>query len=220
MDFKLSMTIDMSSYASMMGDEVDMDEYMSGEGMLDEEQQNILKEKGYEVKASAEDYKATIEVTKKYKNIDDISLDKEFEVSVDKITTEEFDEKFFTKSGDVYKSKMVFDLSAADMGDMSELGISKDKMGDYFKFEYRLNLPVKAGKNNATSTENDGKTLVWTLKYGEKNEINYEFNLSKSALAGNKTVIILGIVAAVVVIGVVCCVVVSKKKTSNKKVAE
>ncbi len=212
MDFKMEMAIDLSSYASMLGDDYDPSEMTEEGGMLTEEQQKELKEQGYEVNYSQEKYKTTITVFKKFKNIDEISSDKDVEVDINKIGEKDFEEVFFTKKGETYKGHLVFDPSAADMDDMSELGMSKEDMGKYFKLEYRLNLPVKAKSNNATKTENDGKTLIWELPLTQKTDINYEFELGAS-----NTMLIVGIAVLVVAAIGVGVYLVTKKKPAKKE---
>lgn len=179
-DFKIEMSIDMSKYASMLGEDFDPSQMATEQGgMITDEQKAELKEKGYEVNVSQEGYKTTTTITKRFAHINDISSEDTGEVQLDIFLDAGVTEHFFNRNGDVYTGNIAFDLSSTDTIDLSSWGISPDKMNDMFKIEYRLNLPVKPNSNNATKVENGGKTLIWELTFGQKNYINYEFDLSK-----------------------------------------
>ncbi len=211
MNFKMEMGIDLSDYKELLGDDYDMEEAADEGGLLSKDDQEELKKKGYEVDVKTEDYKTTITVTKKFSNIDDLSKDKEFDVDMGKFGEEDFDEKFFSKSGNGYKANLVFDFTDMDMSDTDTSGVSADELKDAIKVEYRLNLPVKATKNNATKEENNGKTLIWELELGKKNVVNYEFNLE----GGSSVPVVVIIVLAVVVCDGVAVFFVNKNKKTN-----
>ena len=84
-------------------------------------------------------------------------------------------------------------------------------MTDSFELKYTVTLPAKAKTNNATEVSKDGKTLTWNLKYGEKNKVEYTFDLGNNS----NVVMYVGIgVAALVVVGAVVLVL-TKKKNNN-----
>lgn len=59
------------------------------------------------------------------------------------------------------------------LSDDEEAAMLKSIMSQ-MKVSYRITLPFKVGSNNATTVSDDGKTLEWTLKVGEVNEIKFE----------------------------------------------
>lgn len=67
------------------------------------------------------------------------------------------------------------------------------------KISYRITLPYKAGSNNATTVSEDGKTLEWTLKAGEVNEVKFEATKDYGMYALAGLALVLVIVAAVAV---------------------
>lgn len=78
------------------------------------------------------------------------------------------------------------------------------------KISYKIVLPFKAGDNNATNVSEDGKTLEWTLKAGQSNEIKFvaeQDDYTVVAIAG------IAIVLVIIVVGVV----VSSKKNAKKE---
>ncbi len=147
-------------------------------------------------------------ISKKYKNIDDISDDKEVVIELTDIGDGKFnDSKLFTKNGDNYSAHFTFDTS--DGYDSQEMS-SVESM---FKFSYTVELPAKNLSNNATTVENDGKKLTWTIKPGTKTDIKYEFNFT-----GKKPLpwLYIGIgCGAVVLVVVVILIVKSCKKPKD-----
>lgn len=83
------------------------------------------------------------------------------------------------------------------------------------KISYKITLPFKVGSNNATTVSEDRKTIEWTLKAGEVNEVKFEAAQDYGMYALAVLALILVIVAAVAVI-------LSKKakKTSEAKPVE
>ena len=103
-----------------------------------------------------------------------------------------------------YSQNGVIDLSS--MEDMSMYGVT---------LKYSVNLPVKAGANNATEVSADGKTLSWELKGGEKNSIEFT-----AKGAGSIMTIIILVVVLVVAGAVAAIVLVAGKKGKNDVVAK
>jgi hypothetical protein len=164
-----------------------------------------LKKLGFKV----EDYKdeakdlVGIKYSKTYK-LSEISGDKAVLVELGSIGTPDFDEKqYFQETGKgKYKATFVFDTSLdGSEEDMSEYA-------DSFEISYSVTLPRKAISNNADSV--NGNVYTWTVKYGEKKEINYEFEVKSNTLIYG-----IGAVVAIVIIGAV--VVVLQKKKSKEQ---
>lgn len=59
------------------------------------------------------------------------------------------------------------------LSDEEEAAMLKAVMAQ-MKVSYRITLPFRVGSNNATTVSEDGKTIEWTLKVGEVNQIKFE----------------------------------------------
>ena len=62
------------------------------------------------------------------------------------------------------------------------------------KISYKLILPFAVGENNASSVSEDGKTIEWTLKAGQVNEINFvaeQTNLVNIAIIAGAVILFL-----------------------------
>lgn len=163
-----------------------------------------------------------VKISKKFASIDDVSTNKDEAVEFTKLFDENAkpeDVHFFYKNGDVYKANLTFNLVDDDSNSSDNTDYSQYQ--SYFDLEYKVTLPEKPISNNATSVSEDGKTLTWKMKYGEKNSIQYEFRASKEKAiskekdnSNNKFIYIAGGVVAVVVIAVVVASFTQKKNNT------
>lgn len=173
--------------------EVDIDEY------------KYLEDQGFKIEAFEEDASAGVKISKKFKNIDDISSTEKKEIDINKMFTKEENTKnefiFFIKKGNKYIADLIFDFSSED--DDTDYSSYQS----YFDMKYTVTLPKKTISNNADEVSEDGKTLTWNLKYGSKNEVKYEFTFDNS---NNMLYIICGIVALLIIIAIIV------KKGNNK----
>ena len=97
-------------------------------------------------------------------------------------------------------------LDLADFGDLLAL---ESKM----EFTYVVNLPVKALSNNATSVENDGKTLKWNLKNKGDNSIQFSFELYNMT----NIYIVCGCIIVLIIVIVIVSSLIAKKKRKAKE---
>lgn len=152
-----------------------------------------------------------IKITKTYKSIDDITKEEDKTIDINKVLSEEetFDDsQFFSKKGNTYKASLLFDFKGGSI-DGEEVNMSS--MSDSFEMKYTIKLPSKAKTNNATEVSKDGKTLTWNLKYGEKNQVDFTFDLDNNS----NMIMYVGIGAfALAIVGSVALVL-SKKKNNN-----
>ena len=84
-------------------------------------------------------------------------------------------------------------------------------------FNFSITLPYKTKKHNATEVSSDSKTLSWTLKPGEENTIEFEFELY------NKVAIYLTIALAIILILIIISIIrtrIRKKKELAEKRAK
>lgn len=77
---------------------------------------------------------------------------------------------------------------------------------------FTVKLPTAPISNNATKTENDGKTLIWTLASSDLNSIEFEFELYNY--------LYMGIMGGAVLLLIVLIIIIISKKKKGKKVAE
>lgn len=77
---------------------------------------------------------------------------------------------------------------------------------------FTVKLPTAPISNNATKSENDGKTLIWTLTSSDLNSIEFEFELYNY--------LYMGIMGGAVLLLIVLIIIIISKKKKGKKVAE
>ena len=173
---------------------------------MTEEMEESAKEEGFTVEPYEEGGVAGFKATKDAEKItEEFSLEEVF--GADNVKDSEGNKIKIEKTagGKKYSQKANIDLTS--MEDMSLLG---------FTLQYTVNLPVKAGKNNATKVSDDGRTLTWVLKSGAENIVEFE------ATEGISMTTIIIVVGAIVGIGVVAfvLVLVLKKKKGNEEIKE
>lgn len=100
------------------------------------------------------------------------------------------------------------------LSDNEEAAMLKAVMSQ-MKISYRITLPFRVGSNNATTVSEDGKTIEWTLKVGEVNEIKFEASQDYGMYA------LLGLAVILVAVAVVSVILSRKaKKTEEAKPVE
>lgn len=169
------------SFGSGTGPITAADIEKSFKDQMSEDNFKELKDKGFNVTTNAQGSKFKISISKKYKNIDDISSESAIQVDLGQLlsTYGQFDDsqlfQVTTKDGkNVYKA----DFKLALMEDYMDGTTSAEFNGmeDLMDATYTVTLPQASISNNATSISEDGKTLTWKLD--EKHSaINYEFSL-------------------------------------------
>lgn len=199
------------------------------------EESDNLKKNGFTVTGYKKDGFTGIEANKTFKNIDEISSDKDTNFDLNALMEKNKDAKnngFKVKKGlfkNHYYATMKVDTSGttggtngrqfreADESDSDESDL--DQFGDLdyssmmsgMDLSFVVNVPYKAINSNATSTENDGKTLKWDLTK-VKEDLTFEF-----ALYNMRNIFIAGGVALVIVLLIVTSIITKGK--SSKPVA-
>lgn len=92
-----------------------------------------------------------------------------------------------------------------DLDDLTNLLTNLD-------LSFTVKLPTAPISSNATKTENDGKTLIWTLTSSDLNSIEFEFELYNY--------LYIGIMGGAVLLLIVLIIIIISKKKKGKKVAE
>ena len=216
-DFSMNLDIDMTEVMDGFGGDEDSDDEIDDEfdfngdmnidsaTGFDDETLKRLQDRGYTTKSTEDGYKYSVSITKRFDNIDDISSKEEIKVNLDEISTEGFKDVFFTAKNGLFKTTysayFVFDMTTEEDVDMSSYL-------DKFNVTYKVNLPSKSSKNNATSE--DGKSLNWDMEFGKVNEVIYEFSMI------NMTHIIILISGFVFAIAVMIVIKYSRKNISEE----
>lgn len=109
-----------------------------------------------------------------------------------------------------YSQEATVDL--ADVTESAEDALTKAVLGQ-MKITYKIVLPFKVGDNNATLVSEDGKTLEWTLKAGQTNEIKFVAQEDRTvyAVAGTGVIVLIVILSTIAVMA-------SKKKAKKQEV--
>ena len=129
------------------------------------------------------------------------------------LLNDEFDMDQLVVNKGLFKNQIIFDteldltvLEREFAGDFEQL-LGK-RMLQNMRFDFTLNLPVKPAKHNASTTENDGRTLIWNLTPGDKNPIYMEIEVLNI-----QNILIL---AGVFILSVIVIVVVLKTRKPEK----
>ena len=163
----------------------------SQEIMSDEDLQEA-KDEGFEVKEYSDGSMTGYTLTKRFKNIDDVSSENNIIFDLDKATKEEND-IFTVKKGffkNIYTVKIKNKTSSELQNSMGSTNDNTyDNSTDYtsdmdlsmlsasIDLKFNVNLPYKALNSNATTTENDGKKLIWNLMDSNLKDIEFSFKL-------------------------------------------
>ena len=194
------------------------------EGLMDEETKNEAENNGFKVDEYSDGSMKGYTLSKEFKNIDDISSDKKVNIDLEKLMNEENAQIFTVKQGffkNTYTVTMENNTSSElesqmDFGDSTTYGqdnsmdfssnIDLSSISSNMDMKFNVTLPYKAIKSNATSTENDGKKLVWDLMNQNLQNIEFQFELYNM----NNVYLTAGIVGAIIIIIVI--VIISKKR--------
>jgi hypothetical protein len=158
-----------------------------------------------------------------YDNIDQLSSMADDTSCTINITEKEIDNVYcFKKENNLFSTKYTarFNASFAD----SQVKDATDQAGSEYAeqilknmdLKFKVKLPVKPGKNNATTQ--DGNTLTWDFMDSNlKNEKYIEFEFETP----NKLVIVLAAIACVIVVSLVIAIIIATiNKNKNKPVEE
>lgn len=83
---------------------------------------------------------------------------------------------------------------------------------DQMNLKFMLTLPIKADKHNATTVSEDGKTLTWKLKPGEKNPIHLVLSIPNIITWG----IIIGLSFIILLVISILLIIRRRKKKKNQ----
>ena len=157
------------------------------------EEKKVYEEKGYKTTDISEEGNIGFKATKKFKNVNELHPDTYEVKGLVDFKIEE--EKGFFKTKQEIKANL--DLR---MVNGNEQTIEENTQ--YFKYKFTLQLPYKPESNNATEISDNGKTLIWNLSLGNKNEIQAtgeKTNVLNIVVLVAGTVGLFGVVAFVII---------------------
>ena len=175
----------------------------TAEEMTQEMQQNA-ELSDYTVETYSNDEVEGFKATKHVTDLSQISLEEAF--GSEYVSDSEENQIKVEKKGSktVYSQKADIDLTSMD-----------ESMASMVTMKYTIKLPEKAGNNNASEVSKDGKTLIWNLKAGEINKIEFEATES-GAMDKIIRIVVIALVSLVGVAVVVTVIIVIVKKVKNK----
>ena len=204
----------------------------SAENSMDNNKIQKLKDNGFEVEEYSNDTMTGYTISTKINNIDDVSSEKETVFDPNTIIDKEKLSDVFTVKKGFLKNTYTLNISAEETDETSN-DISSDYTTTYtndslleagdqedllmmlssMDIKFTINLPSKAISSNASSTSNDGKTLIWNpvtnASTMEKLECSFElYNMTTIYL-------IVGLVILVIIIIIVFVVKNNKKQKNN-----
>jgi hypothetical protein len=145
------------------------------------------------------------------KHFDDLRTLKQFPNN-DKVKFNVKENKGFFKT--TYDVTGNFDLTGLTNSNSSDMANSVAAAAiSQMDLRFTLNLPVKAGDNNASKITNNDKTLVWTLVPNQNNELKVEFSAVNMLNVG---LLIAGIAVLLVLL---VFFIFRKKRSRNSNVA-
>ncbi len=157
MYFTIKMTLDKSL---LEGDDIYKDE------LLDNKQKEKLINDGFEIqKYETDEYIGNI-ISKEFDNIDYLSSPDDINYDLASVIENPLSTAYIFKVEKHFLKNKYY----------AKYDLSNYAQDNIYSFDFKVTLPNKALKNNASSIEEDGKQLIWNIGY--KNEpIEFEFEL-------------------------------------------
>ncbi len=198
--------------------------------LTDEDIKELESTPGVTVEEYKEDSLEGFKVTRRFSNIDDLSseeeIDSDLSILTDMENVQEESYVFQIRKGlfkNTYKASftgMTEDVDSMTRGEeISGLeGIDPSTLTSQIDFTFAISLPYGSIYNNATSVENDGKTLVWNLMEFKEEAVEFEFELYNMQVI----YIALGIAVTLILILVILVFItlINNKKHSKKQSSE
>lgn len=211
----LSITYSVADYLLDLSDENSASEETTDIKEESETWKNLEK-RGYLVEKYIEDEYSGFKAKKHIKNIDEISSEDNTQVIMSDFLEDDYkDDVYFKIEKGFFKNKytanFIYDLKEETQDEeTTEEDIDLSAYTSSISIQYKVTLPIKAIKNNATVVSEDGLTYTWKAPYGEVTNINYTFEIP------NTSSYVICAIATIIVIGsIVTIVLVKKKKCDN-----
>ena len=218
------------------------DKTVFGEEMsLKEEDMAEVKKQGFTVNKYSEGNFEGFTISKKIKNIDEVSTESDAEYDLSGLMDEKTENKYIFKvvkgnDKNIYYAKLKFDSKDSGLNDEASFDDEKladeisdgsnslndmdlSKMMANLDLKFNVKLPNAALSSNATEKSSDNKNLSWKLNTEGTEYIEFAFELSNNASTGfNMLYVGIGALVAIAIVAVV--IVLSKKKNSPTNVVD
>ena len=217
--------------------------YMDNEGkILSDDDKKELEDEGFTIENYSDDTFTGYKLLKNVKNIDDVSAANDINYSISGLLDDynANDKKMFKVEKGLFKNtyyaNIKFDASDSNLDDNDpssdkDFDINDNNFDDGYglpemdfsnmaglagnmDLSFKVDLPYKAISNNASSVDNDAKTLTWNLSATNASNIEFSFYLYN----WNTILVLGGIVMATIILVVLLALALSKK--SNVKQIE
>lgn len=191
-----------------------------------EEDLEDARKQGFKVEEYKDSSMVGYKFSKEFKNIDDISTDEEITSDLNTTTKEGSDSKLFTVKKGIFKNVYSANFTSSESDEINEQtdevtgtdtttnpdsslegleGFDYESLMSGMEMKFSVSVPYNALSNNATTVEDDGKTLIWDLmNLKNQDTMHFEFELYNMtniyiaiAISG---VILLGLITLVVAI--------------------
>jgi hypothetical protein len=192
--------------------------------ILDDDEIKDLEENGFSVTEYNENNMKGFTIAKSIKNIDTVSSKEDTEYSLSGILEDNESYIFKVEKGllkNKYIAKFNFDASDSDLSTDEDDEYTDESDDDYdsdydysslmtnLDLSFNVTLPYSAISNNASTTNDDNKSLSWNLSSNEVDTIEFEFELY------NMTNIYIGIGVIVLLLVVIVLLVILKNKKNK-----
>ena len=176
-----------------------------------EDMENGAKEDGYIVEKYNDDQTVGFKATKHFAKISDFNVDDlaDKEISKDENNRISFEKKLLDTK--IYQNAKVDLTTLNDEAEGNEVNNIANILLKQMKITYKVEIPFTVGNNNASSVSDSGKTLEWTLKPGEVNEIYFQSE-------HNLNMLVLICVIAIVIIVLITIILLANKKGKLNKI--
>lgn len=167
------------------------------EAKMEEIDKKAAEKQGFTVEEYQEDKMKGYKFTKKIKNIDSVSSEKDINYNLSGILDEKSDNKYIfkVKKGllkNIYTAKFEFNASDSSINNSTDMSnnnsslptdntsldnIDMSNLAGNLDLSFNVNVPYAVKKNNATSVNNNNKDLKWNLSAQNTEAIEFEFEL-------------------------------------------
>ena len=183
MDYSVTFAFDKSMWQSHKGQS-----FISGDEL------DNIEEQGFKMTEYSDDSMTGYTFTKSFNNIDDISSENETTMNLNESIEDSKDSDMFTVKKGFFKNTYTLKMensTSSEVQSEAEIqsgsgnpeqstdtsNVDLSALTSSLDMKFNVTLPYKAISSNATTTENDGKTLVWNLMDTNLKNIEFSFEI-------------------------------------------
>lgn len=200
MDFTIIYAMDTSSLGDLQEDD-------SSNETLTAEQKAEFEKKGYKIEEYSEGNYKGVKLVYSVKNIDDVSKEGDFNLTLSDMIKEDSDKNtFFAIKKDFLKNtyKANYNFEVVDKNDEDydpSYDATYKQMLPSMDLKFVVTLPDKAKSNNATSVNSN--TYTWELNKDLSTNINFEFemyNMTNIILVAGIAILLFVIILVIIIL--------------------